>query len=571
MKQLDSLRTKASRLFTVAMMLLATMQVSAQEKKLYVVVDSTAATAYFDNLYEEKNAAGAVIDTLGTPGYESITTFTFDASCSEARPTSTKKWFANCRSLKEINGMEKLNTCEVTDMSEMFYFCDSLTTLDVSHFNTDKVTDMSHMFHFCKGLTSLDVSNFNTANVTNMRGMFSTLCLTSLDVSNFNTSNVTDMGGMFYGCLLRNLDVSHFDTSKVTNMASMFAFCMYLASLDVSHFNTANVTDMGQMFWSCDKLASIDLSNFSTEKIENPFYMYNMFLMCSSLKSVTIGEKMTQVPRFPMCDQIKKIVSYIQEPTAIATDCFTDGVKTNAKLYVPNAAVALYQNTDGWKDFQHIAAKDLAPQNEETPGFGKDDIDENTDLNGNEVNNIFFNVPAEAGGYDATEGCLTLSQAMTDEQVEAIVGKDLFDDDLLNNFTGMIFMLEAGNGTITVDAATVGDMQLNVKIGDAKAVKQQPGDKRQVSVSYAATEPTYVYIYGTASAASEARGMYKANAKSAGAALKIYGVKWDVTTGIDRIQIDTDQKAEIYNLNGQRVNTPARGIYIINGKKVMVK
>ena len=32
-----------------------------------------------------------------------------------------------------------------------------------------------------------------------------------------------------------------------------------------------------------------------------------------------------------------------------------------------------------------------------------------------------------------------------------------------------------------------------------------------------------------------------------------------------------DDDAPVYNLNGQRVKTPHRGVYIQNGKKVLVK
>ena len=63
------------------------------------------------------------------------------------------------------------------------------------------VTDMSYLFYYCEKLTTLDVSNFNTINVTNMNRMF---CgcknLTTLDLSNFNTSNIYDMGRMFIDC-----------------------------------------------------------------------------------------------------------------------------------------------------------------------------------------------------------------------------------------------------------------------------------------------------------------------------------------------------------------------------------
>ena len=89
----------------------------------------------------------------------------------------------------------------VTSLSELFYSCYSLKTLDVSNFNTINVTDMSNMFAFCSNLPTLDLSSFNTSNVTTMYSMFD-YCrnLTTLDVSNFDTSKVNSMDSMFSNC-----------------------------------------------------------------------------------------------------------------------------------------------------------------------------------------------------------------------------------------------------------------------------------------------------------------------------------------------------------------------------------
>ena len=45
----------------------------------------------------------------------------------------------------------------------------------------------------------------------------------------------------------------------------------------------------------------------------------------------------------------------------------------------------------------------------------------------------------------------------------------------------------------------------------------------------------------------------------------------DPTTDIQGVEIETPTKVAIYNLAGQRVSKATKGIYIINGKKVLVK
>ena len=211
-----------------------------------------------------------------------ITRVVFEASFANARPTTCYAWFKNFTFLNQIEGIENLNTENVTSMAYMFSSCNKLAELDVTHFNTANVKNMEYMFEYCKGLSSLDVTNFNTANVTNMLAMFGRTSLTSLDVTHFNTANVKDMTCMFYACKgLTSLDVTHFNTANVTSMNGMFNGCSGLISLDVTNFNTANVTDMGYMFYGCDKLKEIYVSDkFVTDAVTN---CYQMFALCESL------------------------------------------------------------------------------------------------------------------------------------------------------------------------------------------------------------------------------------------------------------------------------------------------
>ena len=124
----------------------------------------------------------------------------FDASFANARPTSCYYWFCNCSELTDIEGIENLNTENVTNMRGMFFNCPNLSSLDLTNFSTGNVTDMNAMFGYSQ-LSSLDLTSFNTANVTNMYMMFiSCQNLSSLDLTSFNTANVTEMNFMFQGC-----------------------------------------------------------------------------------------------------------------------------------------------------------------------------------------------------------------------------------------------------------------------------------------------------------------------------------------------------------------------------------
>ena len=101
-----------------------------------------------------------------------ISKVVFEASFANARPTNCYAWFVNFKNLTQIEGIENLNTENVTSMRDMFNGCSSLTSLDLTNFNTAKVTDMKLLFANCSALESLDLSMFNTENVTSMPSMF---------------------------------------------------------------------------------------------------------------------------------------------------------------------------------------------------------------------------------------------------------------------------------------------------------------------------------------------------------------------------------------------------------------
>ena len=328
------LRYCCAMCFALISFLLATSQrAQAQTREAYVSqsADKTTLTFYYDALrstrigttwgIEEKKKEGdPTFPAWAGTSFSSdrvTTRVVFDASFQDFRPTTTARWFYKDLALKQIEGLEFLNTSEVKDMSGMFYGCSGLTSLDLSHFNTQNVTKMSGMFYGCSGLTSLDLSHFNTQNVTNMSWIFDGCSgLTSLDLSYFNTQNVTNMSWMFYGCSgLTSLDLSHFNTQNVTNMIQMFYGCSGLTSRDLSHFNTQNVTNMMQMFYGCSGLTSLDLSHFNTQKVT---YMSGMFYGCSALTTINSNRAWpykVSKDMFAGCTKLKGAVAYDENKT----------------------------------------------------------------------------------------------------------------------------------------------------------------------------------------------------------------------------------------------------------------
>ena len=274
--------------------------IASKVAESYAVFDEATNTLTFKHDTKKPYGAFALNEVENAPGWYKpnddgsnaniIKKVVFDASFANARPTSCCEWFNGCTDLTTIEGIEYLNTENVTDMSGMFWGCRALTTLDVSHFDTQNVTNMSYMLSDCSALTTLDVSHLDTQNVTNMYYMFSNCsALTTLDVSNFNTQNVTDMSGMFSDCrALTTLDVSNFNTQNVTDMSYMFFNCSAITTLDIANFDTKNVTDMSYMFYNCSALKTLDVSNFDTQNVTD---MSWMFYNNSALTTIYASDK----------------------------------------------------------------------------------------------------------------------------------------------------------------------------------------------------------------------------------------------------------------------------------------
>lgn len=207
-----------------------------------------------------------------------------------------------------INGLDLIDTSNVTTLQGAFAYCLLLTTLDLSSWDVSNVTNLRMTFGANAqigemGLTSINVSSWDTSKVTTMRAMCQCCsALTTLDVSKWDTSSNTDMSYAFYKCsALTILDVSKWDTSEVTTMQQTFARCTSLTALDVSNWDvskvttmrsmfstsdygltiplyteldvsrwdTSSCTDMGWMFYGCRNLNRLDVSNWDVSNVES--------------------------------------------------------------------------------------------------------------------------------------------------------------------------------------------------------------------------------------------------------------------------------------------------------------
>ena len=222
--------------------------------------------------------------------------------------------FNEAASLLSIEYLRVTN--KVTNMNQMFFNCNNLTSINTDKWDTSKVIDMSSMFYNCSSLAELNVNNLNTDLVQNLSYAFRGCLLTKLNISNWNVGNVIDMSYMFYGCSLLTTigNVSNWNTGEVINMQSMFHGCSSFTTIgDISNWNTEKVTNMQSIFRECSSLSELSLKNWNVSAVTN---MGEMFDECPNLRKVTCDNSAT----------INKIIDELpirpeSNPGEISTTC----------------------------------------------------------------------------------------------------------------------------------------------------------------------------------------------------------------------------------------------------------
>ena len=313
----------------------------------YAVFDGGTRTLTFGRGLSKPAGAYDLNEGNNEPGWltqkENIYKVVFDASFANARPTSCYYWFCGCSKLTDIEGIENLNTENVTNMNSMFDRCSALTSLDLTNFNTAKVSDMSYMFMGCSALTTIFVSDkFVTEQVISSDNMFH-MCINLIGAieydgskidhtyanyengyfspeggfhayAEFNegTGTLTFRRGLSKPAGAYDLNVGNnlpgwdgqrekinkvvFDASfanaKPTSCYAWFSQCSNLTEIKgIENLNTQNVTGMSWMFYGCYALTSLDVSKFDTQNVED---MSDMFSSCTVLKSLNVSNFNTQ-------------------------------------------------------------------------------------------------------------------------------------------------------------------------------------------------------------------------------------------------------------------------------------
>ena len=431
----------------------------------------------------------------------------------------------------------------------------------------------SSAFSGCFGLTSIIIPN----SVTSIGSSAFSDCsgLTSIVIGN----GVTSIGEeAFRGCTGLTSIVIPNNVTSIGNFA--FNDCTSLKELRLE--DGAEV-----LFWGCSQKQYIDevtyiftslfyLCPLETVYIGRDFYYADFngnagVSYCFNggyLTSVTIGNSVTSIApnAFQSCTGLTSIISLIPAENLFSFSFFSvfhGSNITNCTLYVPYGAKETYAATDGWNEFTNIV--ELEPTATEVTvtinQYGSATYCSPYALDFSEVDGL---KAYAATGYKSNSQVVTLTRVQT---AEAGVG--------------LFLKGEPGEYVVPVIKST-DEHSLNMLVGTLEQTTVNSTDGAMSNYKFTIADGDeapmfYPFEDNTTFSAGKAY-LQIPTAWLPVTAQKSLSVRFDdgETTDIDEVLDEVKGengklKGVYYDIQGRVVENPTSGIYIIDGKKVIIK
>ena len=559
-------------------------------------------------------------------GCENLTTIEGFEYFNTENVTNMRYMFGWCTSLKSLD-LTNFNTENVTDMYYMFFKCTSLESLDLTNFNTAKVTNMTAMFRKCSALKTIYASDkFVTDQVTEGSDMFYH-CFNLKDYTDSKEdhtyANCGPTGYFTYGrgyamfddatgtltfsykgfkpegayelneggntpeWISKNSYVkkvvfdASFANARPTSCFSWFRGCENLTTIEgIEYLNTENVENMSSMFRDCYALESLDLSSFNTAKVTS---MSRMFYICKALTTIYASDK------------------FVTNKVTNGNDMFYgceklngyDGSKTNYKY--ANYKTGYFSKLVGKNGNEKIGASG------ETLTAASLALDDEKDFVAYEpftATTATYNREMKEGTIWATL-CLPFDVSLADKNFRAF--ELLSADETTNTVelkeietsiaagTPVIIKMKEGQTALNFSVANK-EIANNVKTAATadgsyqlqglytkKVFDKSADDNCYIVKGNKLMNPTKLLEYtSTTQVGSKPFRAYMVDNTSSSAGAKMFSIAiGDNTTAIDSLNTIADDKAVYYDLQGNRLHAPQKGINIVKRgsktKKVIIK
>ena len=254
--------------------------------------------------------------------------------------------FYGMKELTTIIGLDELNYSKVKDMSNMFYNCYKLSSVDMRNWDVTSVTDRTNMFENCNDLTNIDVTGMKLGR--NLSGLFyeASMVTSITGLNDLTVGIVTDTSYMFYNCNKLKFDsivpfLQKINSVMVTNMSRMFN------NVELTDANVQTICEMYNNIPSIDILGSqsfltdvsiiepiLDKADWSTlTDISNLFLGWSRIVNVSLLEKYDVSNITNMSSLFKGCFKLEDIngikdwkVSKVEDMSDMfnSCDCLAD-------------------------------------------------------------------------------------------------------------------------------------------------------------------------------------------------------------------------------------------------------
>lgn len=301
------------------------------------------------------------------------------------------------------------------------------------------------------------------------------------------------------------------------------------------------------VFYECPNLKTLTIAN-SVTSIGN-----ECIVKCPNLETVRIGTGIAFIDKsnFDSCEKLKDLYCSAADVPTFSTSYYSQAFKgtpvSEATLHVPAASVEAYKASEPWSSFGNVV-----PTSEEQVAIDAVNFPDEA------MRNALLSLGL------GTDGMLSSEEIASTTSLD-LSGKGISDLKGLSIFAALT--------ELNISRNKIAGEAMDALVANLPAITAQATARR------AGSTPGKLYVIDT-TASDEGNAMTETQAAAAVAkGWQPYynnGTEWvaysgGIPSGIKGVVVNDDQSAPIYNLRGQQLATPQKGINIINGKKVIVK
>lgn len=469
-------------------------------------------------------------------GCSNLASITFAANTPLTGSPIVDEVFGNCNNLKTlvISGTGAMADYEGPEKQPWNSFRDQITTVTIG----DGVTKIGkNAFYEFDNLSSVTIP----AGVTTIGEAAFSLCgnLTSINVDANNQYYISDGGVLFNKAktiLLQypigKTDATYEIPATVTTIGET-AFCENTNLTSITFAAGSALTSIGMnAFAGCEKLTSVSIPTGVTN-IGN-----GAFTSCSNLTSVSIPVSVKSIGQLAF--------GYCNNLASITIPAGVESIGETAFFYCTNLATITLNSSPmiGEEAFNNLKEGAVVAIN--APA--------------NEANSYqwatFYN---QNYAFQADENTQVFKVTLSGTTVTLLE----VEDKIVNKNTAVV-LKSTGTPVMTLTTASSSDMQGNDLVGTSATITN-PGNA--YVLNYTAADG--VGFYMLASTGTIEFGKAYLVASAAAREFLTFGE----TTGLSPIPSPKGEGSDvIYDIHGRRVNgKPSKGLYIINGKKIVMK